>query len=254
MPLISIITINYNNKIGLSKTIHSVLKQDVADIEYIVIDGGSTDGSVALIQEYSHQIDFWVSEKDGGIYAAMNKGWQHASGKFCLFLNSGDYLYENNTIKKIIHGFDDSDILYGDLVLEIGGQFIFQKSLPSYTLFDFIYTSIPHPATFIKRTLLEQQNGFDEEFTIISDWLFFLRGLVEYNIKMKYINDYIAVFELGGVSSSGGNSIEQNKALMKYYPFLLDTFSKLRELRYYQLSRLHQLLKRIISYIKKIIK
>lgn len=92
MMLISIITINYNNSIGLADTIRSVISQIDANYEYIVIDGGSTDDSVKVIKQYEDKLSYWVSERDRGIYHAMNKGIEQATGDYCLFLNSGDTL------------------------------------------------------------------------------------------------------------------------------------------------------------------
>ena len=98
---LSIITINYNNKNGLQKTIDSVISQTFKDFEWIIIDGGSTDGSKELIEKYSQHITYWVSEPDKGIYNAMNKGIKVAKGEYLFFLNSGDYLVQPNTINQI---------------------------------------------------------------------------------------------------------------------------------------------------------
>ena len=114
MKPISIITINYNNASGLEKTIRSVVEQTYNEYEYIIIDGASLDKSKEVIQEYQRYIDFWCSEKDSGIYNAMNKGIQKASGEYLLFLNSGDVLH-NSAVLAAIHGFlSVQDILYGD--------------------------------------------------------------------------------------------------------------------------------------------
>ncbi|MDR2910496.1 MAG: glycosyltransferase [Bacteroidales bacterium] len=93
---LSIITINLNNVAGLQKTIESVVKQTFTDYEYIVIDGGSTDGSADIIKQHANKITYWVSEPDKGIYNAMNKGIRVAKGEYCLFLNSGDWLINSN--------------------------------------------------------------------------------------------------------------------------------------------------------------
>jgi glycosyltransferase involved in cell wall biosynthesis len=98
--LLSIITINYNNLSGLEKTIQSVLNQTLKNFEFIIIDGGSTDGSKEYNQEKNEFIDCWVSESDNGIYHAMNKGIKMAKGEYCLFLNSGDYLVDSEVSKK----------------------------------------------------------------------------------------------------------------------------------------------------------
>ena len=98
---LSIVTINYNNKKGLAKTIESVTNQEFKDFEWIIVDGGSTDESVALIQDNLNHIDYWVSEKDQGIYDAMNKGIKASTRDYILFLNSGDYFYTNEATKII---------------------------------------------------------------------------------------------------------------------------------------------------------
>jgi glycosyltransferase involved in cell wall biosynthesis len=101
MIKLSIITINYNNRDGLEKTIRSVIDQRFTDFEFIVIDGGSTDGSVDNIRKYENKINYWCSEKDAGIYNAQNKGIKKAKGEYCLFLNSGDFLYNEDVLNKI---------------------------------------------------------------------------------------------------------------------------------------------------------
>ena len=112
---ISIITVNYNDKLGLEKTIKSVLDQENVVFEYLVIDGNSNDGSKDIIEKYKDKINYWVSEPDSGIYNAMNKGIRAATGDYLLFLNSGDWLFENNSIAnvdKLITG--SKDIYYGN--------------------------------------------------------------------------------------------------------------------------------------------
>lgn len=99
--IISVITINYNNSTGLRKTIQSVIAQTYNNIEYIVIDGGSTDGSKSIIEEYEKDIDFWVSEPDGGIYPAMNKGTSHAHGDYCIYMNSETHSIQRMYCKRL---------------------------------------------------------------------------------------------------------------------------------------------------------
>ena len=113
---VSIITINYNNQSGLQRTIDSVTSQSFSDIEWIVIDGDSKDGSRELIEKYKKHFAYWVSEHDGGIYQAMNKGVEHASGDWLLFLNSGDWLFDNDVLSKVFDTQHDADILYGDVM------------------------------------------------------------------------------------------------------------------------------------------
>ena len=113
---ISVITINYNNGVGLRSTIDSVVGQKCNDFEYIVIDGGSTDSSLNVIKEYSHKIDYWVSEPDGGIYNAMNKGVAHAHGDYCVFLNSGDCFYSDVVLNRFMNYDAIEDIVVGKLI------------------------------------------------------------------------------------------------------------------------------------------
>src|SRR5690606_22317295 len=109
---LSIVTINLNNLVGLQKTMQSVFNQTFTDYEYIVIDGGSTDGSKEYIEKHTNKLVYWVSEKDGGVYEAMNKGIIKATGEYCNFLNSGDYFWNNSVLEKsLVH--NEVDIFYG---------------------------------------------------------------------------------------------------------------------------------------------
>ena len=119
MAKISIITINYNDKYGLSRTIDSVLNQTYEDFEYIVIDGNSNDGSKEILKNHDLSIDYWVSEPDSGIYNAMNKGIRVAKGDYLLFLNSGDYLCDNDTIHNVAKEIDGGkDLYYGNAIFK----------------------------------------------------------------------------------------------------------------------------------------
>lgn len=112
---VSIITVVFNRKSELEKTIQSVISQTYTDIDYIIIDGGSTDGTQDIIKKYGKKISFWVSEKDNGIYDAMNKGMKYAKGDYVWFLNAGDKIFSENTLKEIMESGDDADVLYGDV-------------------------------------------------------------------------------------------------------------------------------------------
>jgi len=118
MTTLSIISINLNNVAGLQKTIESVWPQTFTDYEYIIIDGGSTDGSIDIIKKYSDKITYWISEKDNGIYHAMNKGIEVAKGDYCLFLNSGDWLVDKKILENVFSNNHSEDILYGDMMVD----------------------------------------------------------------------------------------------------------------------------------------
>lgn len=173
---LSIVTINYNNKEGLRKTIESVVGQTYRYIEYIVIDGGSTDGSTDVIRLHEDTISYWVSEPDKGIYNAMNKGVAKTTGDYVLFLNSGDYLVSPTIIDEIQNElFSNEDVIFGLLKTYPSNRIGYTDVHLPLTMQDFFERSpIPHPASFIKRDLFQEMK-YDETLKIVSDWKFFFR-------------------------------------------------------------------------------
>ena len=189
-PIISIITINFNNINGLKKTLRSVETQ-MGDIHYehIIIDGGSTDGSAELINEYkekNYQCSYAISEKDNGIYNAMNKGIDHAQGKYLLFLNSGDYLYNNSILAQVIPYFTGEDLIYGNLLLSDGNEIHYPEPpfTASYITSDEFY--LPHPGTFINARLFSEKR-YDENLKIASDWKFWIQCIIFDNCSLKHL-------------------------------------------------------------------
>lgn len=200
---LSIITINRNNAAGLLKTIESVVSQTFTDFEYIVIDGASTDESVNIIMNYANKIDYWVSEPDNGIYNAMNKGILQAKGEYLLFLNSGDWLYNENAIIKISNILYDYDIV-GGYVLDENGTI--RKSPEEFTFKTLYHINIPHQAEFIKKKLFEEIGYYDERLKILADYKFNILALIK-NAKVLLIKQSIAVTDMNGISNTL-NSIE----------------------------------------------
>lgn len=171
---LSIITINYNNKHGLQKTINSVISQIYKEFEWIIIDGGSTDGSKELIEQYTDYITYWVCEPDKGIYNAMNKGIEVAKGEYLLFLNSGDYLVSVYTLEHVLCKSFQADIVYGNLLYDKKKV----ERAPGFhndyiACIDLIKGTLFHPSTFIKRELFEKYGYYDETLKIVADWKFF---------------------------------------------------------------------------------
>jgi glycosyltransferase involved in cell wall biosynthesis len=222
MKTLSIITINKNNSVGLQKTIRSVINQTFSDLEYIVIDGKSTDGSVAIIQEFADSINYWVSENDSGIYHAMNKALQLSSGTYCLFLNSGDYLYENSTLQTVFAKKQISDILYGNMLIDWNNGSLTVGRMPQrITLKHMIKDTLWHPVSFIKRNLFEKLGGYDESLSIAADYDFFLKAIFVEQASLAYLNQVISVFTVDGISSLPSNQMtlreERNKIQKRYF-------------------------------------
>lgn len=196
----SIITINYNNRDGLEKTLRSVSVQKDRDFQYIVVDGGSTDGSLDLIKSNSDIIDKWISEKDRGIYHAMNKGVDRADGEYCLFLNSGDILHSDDTMKRAQEALDGSDIVFGQVVnIRPDGKRQLYVPSEEMTLMLIIQTGIHHAGSFIKTSLMKKF-PYDEKLKICSDRKFFVQALVIDNCSYRNLDFPVCDFELGGIS------------------------------------------------------
>ena len=203
---LTIITINYNNRDGLRRTMESVINQSCQDFEYVVIDGGSTDGSREVIIEHQKRLTYWCSEPDRGIYHAMNKGVPHATGEYCLFLNSGDYLYNKDVIKEVLPELNGKyDIVYGELRYEDeNGNLIPPKKRNSRNDFPInslylINSFMPHQACFIKEVVLKKE-PYDENYKIISDKKFFIACYFIHNCSFHHIDKYISVFNTAGLS------------------------------------------------------
>lgn len=209
--MISIITINLNNKNGLKRTIESVLNQTYRDkIQYIIIDGDSNDGSKEIINQYKDNIDYWVSEKDNGLYNAMNKGIQASTNDYCLFLNSGDYLSENNVIERIYDSLD-ADIVYGDeYKLKTNGTRYLAKYPNKIDESFFKRTALPHQSSFIKTSLLKQ-TPYSEKWKLLGDWLWFRERIIEDKVTYKHLNIPISVYGLDGISTIQRNLHNEEK-------------------------------------------
>lgn len=199
--ILSVITINYNNADGLRRTIESVACQTSRDYEFVVIDGGSTDGSVDVIKGHASKIDYWVSEPDGGIYPAMNKGVRAAHGEYCIFMNSGDEFYSKDVIENVVKQGLREDIVCGDICfgennISPNPEKVTMRTLYKHTLF--------HQASFI-RTRLLRDHPYDEQMRSAADWKFFMHELVFRNATYKHVPIVIASFEDGGVSMTSSD-------------------------------------------------
>lgn len=233
--LISIITINLNDIKGLERTLKSVFEQTWKEFEFVVVDGGSTDGSKELIESQDDKIDRWVSEPDKGIYNAMNKGIEMASGEYLLFLNSGDHFTGRRILQKNYKFVRDYDLIYFDIkVMEEGSEYI--RSFPEKLVFSyFTKFTLPHQATFIKAELFERAGYYDENLKIVSDWKFFLKSVCDLNAKYLKIDDILTIHYLDGVSTDPENwplIVQERKGVLESgYGFFLEDSRQLYEYR-----------------------
>ena len=210
---ISIITVNFNDAVGLESTVRSVISQKSDKYEYIVIDGGSTDGSVEVIKKYTDKIDYWISERDRGIYHAMNKGVAQAHGDYCLFLNSGDSFYDDSVLNHIQELGCNVDIIVGKVVSKNGHSQLFLPPTREISLYYLYSGTVPHQGAFIRTDLL-RRIPYDENLKIVSDWKFFLEAIVLNNCTVRYVDEYIAEFDTTGVSTSNPEIMWKEKELV----------------------------------------
>ena len=237
---LSIVTINYNNAEGLRKTLASVASQTYADIEHVIVDGGSTDGSVEIIREYArangahagsptcptgqtnncHQIH-WLSEPDKGIYHAMNKGIRMATGEYIEILNSGDMLFDANVTQRMIERLEQINaekeenvgILYGNMIKEWpdGRRVKDTCGGGDYTPESFYYFyrgTLNHDCAYIRKDLFEKYGLYNEQMKICSDWEWYVRAIVLGGEKTVYTNIDVTVFDMMGISESDGKNRE----------------------------------------------
>jgi glycosyltransferase involved in cell wall biosynthesis len=224
MISISIITINLNNAKGLKKTFDSIFCQNFKNFEYIVIDGGSTDGSLNLIQNNIQNINFWISEKDNGIYSAMNKGIKQASGTYVQFLNAGDTYLDNNSLRDFFEAEPSADIVYADYTDADTGELY---RMPEQLSFRFFYRkSLNHQATLIKKSLFYEFEFYNEESPIIADWEFFILTIILHGARTQYIPKAFIRFDFSDSMSNKAENqdlIKQRRTLFlqQYFPLVI---------------------------------
>jgi len=224
-PTLSVITIVYNNVNDIERTMLSVLNQSYKAIEYVVVDGLSNDGTLDIIKRYESQIAKLISEKDEGIYDAMNKGLEAATGDYIIFMNSGDKFYDNDTVAAVFAFAPDADIYYGETEMIDGeGQSLGQrrhKAPEQFTWRSFnLGMSISHQAIYIKRALVEP---YDRQYALSSDIDWIIRAAKKAK-KIVNVNRYVAKYLVGGMSKAKhGQSLVERFDIMKRHYGLLPT-------------------------------
>lgn len=222
-PTLSIITVVYNNVRDIERTMLSVLKQTYANIEYIIIDGASTDGTLNIIQKYQDRITCLVSEQDKGIYDAMNKGLALATGDYVLFMNSGDELYDATTVEAVFASSPDADIYYGETeMINKEGKSLGQrrhKAPEQFTWRSFKYgMSVSHQAIYIRRSLLKP---YDSRYQLSADIDWILHAAKQAK-KIVNVKRYVAKYLVGGMSKQKHRQslIERFQIMREHYGLL----------------------------------
>lgn len=217
---ISVVTVCYNSVSSIEDTIKSVINQTYPNIEYIIIDGGSTDGTVDILKKYSDRVTYWISEPDKGIYDAMNKGIDIATGDYLNFMNAGDTFFEDKVIEKAVTLFNDADFVAGIGAYVKNGQLLYKFWKPikkNFKFKDIFFGNIVnHQASFIKRTLLI--NGYELSYTLISDEILFLDKIVFGNATYQPICLIISKYDISGISNqidNWGNLMKERDSFYK---------------------------------------
>jgi len=201
LPVLSVITIVYNNVSHIERTIRSVLNQDYPNIEYIIVDGGSTDGTLHVIEQFKSQIAVIISEKDKGIYDAMNKGMLLATGDYLLFMNSGDEIFAKDTVRNVFNSWPNADIYYGETeMIDASGNNLGRrrhKAPKSFSWRSFKYgMSISHQAIYVKKSIAEPYN-MHYQLSADIDWI--LTAAKKANTIIN-TQQYVARYLIGGMS------------------------------------------------------
>jgi len=214
-PLISIITVVYNGINTIEQTIQSVIRQPYKNKEYIIIDGGSTDGTVDLIKKYETSLSYWVSEPDKGIYDAMNKGIACAKGELIGIINADDW-YEENVFKEIVKYYQETGsgkVIHGLLRNFLDEEFY---SMIGNSIRRLRFDMIQHPTCFIPKTIYDKYGVYDTSYKYSGDYDLILR-FVNSGVKFCFVERPIVNFRLGGISSIPQAEIEMFKVRVKHH-------------------------------------
>lgn len=247
---ISVITIVYNNAAHIASCIESVLSQDYTDIEHIVIDGGSKDGTQDVIAAYETQLGYYISEKDEGLYNALNKGIERATGDVIGVLHSDDFFYSSATLTKIAQAFKQS---HADLVYA-NGMYVDREDTNSVKR---IYRSKPfkpgllnygwvplHTTMYAKKELFSKYGLYDETYAIASDYELSLRWFTNTDIKSYFLNEWVVKMRLGGKSTTAKlqkKKSQEDLRVIKHFKLngYLTLFSKIgRKIPQYMITKI----------------
>jgi len=254
LPLITVITVVYSGAKYLEDTIKSVINQTYPNVEYIIIDGGSTDGTIDIIKKYEDYIDYWVSEPDKGIYDAMNKGIDLATGQWINFMNAGDRFFNYNTIFFIYQNVkslnSNYDIVYGKVgIINEKGEIDAIYGLNEKDSLKKLkkYMSIPHQSTFYKLEFFKKTGKYDNDFKIAGDYEILLRSYK--NLQIKFLDSILSLMLSNGVSQTQITKVfkEFTRAKLKNKDKIRATYTKI------YIYYLVMMIKKIIKILLKIL-
>lgn len=214
-PKISVITVTLNTALDLQKTLESITGQDYPNLEIIVIDGGSTDGTVEVIKTHAEHITYWISEPDKGIYNAMNKGLAKATGEWVNFMNAGDVFFDRHVLSTIFNqDLQDADVLYGDSIASYPVFKTYRKALPVDNLWKGMVCC--HQSMFFRTNLIKHE-GYKPDLFFSADYEMILR-LYFTGKNFRYIPETIAVFDTRGISNlKMAKSARSNVGILSSY-------------------------------------
>jgi len=229
---ISIVTVCLNEARTLRETCQSICQQTVQDFEWVVIDGGSTDGSLDILADYQKWMTVLVSEPDRGVYDAMNKGIERATGDYLVFLNAGDKFYSESVLERVSRT-SSVDLIFGDLACQEADGNVTIKSFPETLPPDFLrHNMLPHQASFFRRGLFQEYGGYDTSYRIAGDYELFCRLLRKGNISTARIPAILAIFSIGGISSDRAyrnlRKLENHRVRKDYFPLYRFSFDGLK--------------------------
>jgi glycosyltransferase involved in cell wall biosynthesis len=230
-PHYSIVTVSLNSAKEIESTARTIKQQNYPNFDWIIIDGGSTDGTLNILEEYKDLITVFVSEPDKGIYDAMNKGILHAKGQYLLFLNAGDSLCKPNSLSSIDLSLN-SDLIVGNLFFSQSGLV---RELPQLLPKDYLLKGmLPHQATFFRRDIFDKYGFFDTSYRIAGDYEMFSRLIQKYKVSYAHVPDIIANFDETGISSNDKfrnlRKKENHRVRWKYFPGYRYSLKSMRQM------------------------
>lgn len=249
LPLFSIITVCLNEP-NLERTCESIVNQSYQNFEWLVIDGGSDEKTLHIFEKYKVRMNYFVSEKDDGIYHAMNKGILQAKGKYCNFMNAGDSFYTPDVLeraKKVLEGEPEIDVLYGNALTS---QERLVRPELKYELWEYLYyTTLPHQSTFIRNKCFEYYGLYDAKLKIASDYKYFLL-LHRNECIFMYFDVIVSYMDKTGISSD----LLNRNLLFNERKQTISEFYTLDEIRYFEQKKREFRLKLIATELRNGIK